>query len=130
MNINLYNRQLVLETEPGLDFTLSKAHEVVPVCASISRFNTDPWITWRSAFRETMKLQREVVMGAGVEIQHRLATWCTVAEGENADWCIQGALDGVEYHNAVGGDYEALKLSFDWAWCQDYYYRKYNAKIW
>ena len=130
MNINLYNRQLVLETEPGLDFTLSKAHEVVPVCASVSRFNTDPWITWRSAFRETMKLQREVVMGAGLEIQHRLKTWCTVAEGENAEWCIRGALDGVEYHDAVGGDYEALKLSFDWAWCQDYYYKKYGKKIW
>ena len=130
MNINLYNRQLVLETEPGLDFTLSKAHEVVPVCASISRFNTDPWITWRSAFRETMKLQREVVLGAGVEIQHRLETWCTVAEGENAEYCIQGALDGVEYHDAVGGDYEALKLSFDWAWCQEYYYNKYGRRIW
>ena len=130
MNINLYNRQLVLDTDPGLDFTLSKAHTVVPECISISRFNTDPWITWRSAFRETMKLQREVVLGAGPEIQHRLETWCTVAEGENAEWCIQGALDGVEYHNAVDGDYEALKLSFDWAWCQDYYYNKYKTKIW
>ena len=130
MNINLYNRQLVLETDPGLDFTLSKAHEVVPICASISRFNTDPWITWRSAFRETMKLQREVVLGAGLEIQHRLETWCTKAEGENAEWCIQGALDGVEYHNLVNGDYAALKLSFDWAWCQEYYYKKYGKKIW
>jgi hypothetical protein len=130
MNINLYNRQLVLDTDPGLDFTLSKVHTVVPECISISRFNTDPWITWRSAFRETMKLQREVVLGAGPEIQHRLKTWCTVAEGENAEWCIQGALDGVEYHNTVNGDYEALKLSFDWAWCQDYYYSKYKTKIW
>lgn len=130
MNINLYNKKLVLETDPGLDFTLSKEHEVVPICASISRFNTDPWITWRSAFRETMKLQREVVLGAGLEIQHRLTTWCTVAEGENAEYCIQGALDGVEYHDSVDGDYEALKLSFDWAWCQEYYYKKYNRKIW
>jgi hypothetical protein len=130
MNINLYNKKLVLETDPGLDFTLSKAHEVVPICASISRFNSDPWITWRSAFRETMKLQREVVLGAGLEIQHRLTTWCTVAEGENAEYCIQGALDGVEYHDSVSGDYSALKLSFDWAWCQEYYYKKYNRKIW
>lgn len=130
MNINLYNKKLVLETDPGLDFTLSKEHEVVPICASISRFNTDPWITWRSAFRETMKLQREVVLGAGLEIQHRLTTWCTIAEGENAEYCIQGALDGVEYHDSVSGDYAALKLSFDWAWCQEYYYKKYNRKIW
>ena len=130
MNINLYNKRLVLETDPGLDFTLSKAHEVVPICASVSRFNTDPWITWRSAFRETMKLRREVVLGAGLEIQHRLEVWCTVAQGENAEYCIQGALDGVEYHDAVDGDYDSLKLSFDWAWCQDYYYNKYGTKIW
>lgn len=130
MNINLYNRQLVLDTDPGLDFTLSKAHTVVPECISISRFNTDPWITWRSAFRETMKLQREVVLGAGPEIQHRLNVWCTEAEGENAEYCIQGALDGVEYHNSVNGDYEALKLSFDWAWCKEYYYKKYNRQLW
>jgi hypothetical protein len=130
MNINLYNKKLVLETDPGLDFTLSKAHTVIPICISISRFNTDPWITWRSAFRETMKLQREVNLGAGPEIQHRLKTWCTQADGENAEYCIQGALDGVEYHNAVGGDYEALKLSFDWAWCQEYYYDKYGTKPW
>ena len=130
MNINLYNRQLVLDTDPGLDFTLSKAHDVIPICASISRFNTDPWITWRSAFRETMKLQLEVDQGAGIEIQHRLKTWLTVAEGENAEYCLQGARDGVEYYKSVDGNYQALELSFDWAWCQEYYYNKYQRKIW
>jgi hypothetical protein len=130
MNINLYNRQLVLDTVPGLDFTLSAAHTVVPICASISRFNTDPWITWRSAFRETMKLRREVDQGADVEISHRLHVWCTQAQGENAQHCIQGANDGVEYYEAVNGDLEMLKLSFDWQWCQDYYFDKYGCRPW
>jgi len=130
MNINLYNRQLVLDTVPGLDFTLSALHTVVPVCASISRFNTDPWITWRSAFRETMKLQREVELGADIEIEHRLHVWCTQAQGENADHCLQGALDGVEYYKSVNGDYDALCLSFDWQWCQDWYYNKYKKQPW
>jgi hypothetical protein len=130
MNINLYNRQLVLDTVPGLDFTLSAAHTVVPICASISRFNTDPWITWRSAFRETMKLRREVDQGADVEISHRLHVWCTQAQGENDQHCIQGANDGVEYYEAVNGDLEMLKLSFDWQWCQDYYFDKYGCRPW
>jgi hypothetical protein len=130
MNINLYNKNLVLETVPGLDFTLSKLHTVIPVVASISRFNTDPWITWRSAFREAMKLQREVDLGAGVEIQHRLKIWCTQGQGQNAQYCIQGARDGVEYYKQVNGDYESLKLSFDWAWCEQYYFDKYNTKLW
>ena len=130
MNINLYNRQLVLDTQPGLDFTLSAAHEVVPICASISRFNTDPWVTWRSAFREVLKLQREVDQGADVEIQYRLNTWLTVAHGENAQWCLQGAADAAQYYQSVNGDYAMLKLSFDWAWLQDHYYSLYQQRPW
>ena len=130
MNINLYNRQLVLDTVPGLDFTLSAAHAVVPIVASVSRFNTDPWITWRSAFRETMKLRREVDLGADIEIEHRLDVWCTQAQGDNAEYCLQGARDGVAYYESVQGDLEMLKLSFDWQWCQDYYRAKYHHEPW
>lgn len=130
MNINLYNKRLVLNTKPGLDFTLSAAHETIPVCASISRFNTDPWITWRSAFREVLKLKLEVDQGAGPEIQYRLHIWCTKAAGENAEHCLQGAQDALEYYNSVFGDYEKLRLSFDWAWLQDYYYNRYATQPW
>lgn len=130
MNINLYNRQLVLDTVPGLDFTLSAAHEVVPVCASISRFNTDPWVTWRSAFREVLKLKREVDQGADVEIQHRLRVWTTQAQGENAEHCLQGAQDALTYYAQVQGRLENLQLSFDWAWLQDYYYSLYQQQPW
>lgn len=130
MNINLYNKQLVLDTQPGLDFTLSQLHEVVPICASISRFNTDPWITWRSAFREVLKLKLEVDNGAGPEIAHRLKVWCTVAQGENAEYCLQGSNDALEYYQQVNADYEKLKLSFDWAWLEEYYYSKYQKRIW
>ena len=130
MNINLYNRQLVLDTVPGLDFTLSAAHEVVPICASISRFNTDPWVTWRSAFREVLKLKREVDQGADVEIQHRLRVWTTQAQGQNAEHCLQGAQDALTYYTKVSGRLEDLQLSFDWAWLQDYYYSLYHTQPW
>ena len=130
MNINLYNRQLVLDTVPGLDFTLSAAHEVVPICASISRFNTDPWVTWRSAFREVLKLKREVDMGADVEIQHRLRVWNTQAQGQNAEFCLQGAQDALTYYAKVSGRLEDLQLSFDWAWLQDYYHSLYHTQPW
>ena len=130
MNINLYNRQLVLDTVPGLDFTLSAAHDVVPVCASISRFNTDPWVTWRSAFREVLKLKREVDLGADVEIQHRLRVWTTQAQGQNAEHCLQGAQDALAYYAKVLGRLEDLQLSFDWAWLQDYYYSLYHTQPW
>jgi len=130
MNINLYNRQLVLDTKPGLDFTLSSCHEVVPICASISRFNTDPWITWRSAFREVLKLKQEVVQGADIEIQHRLHVWCTYAEGENAEHCLQGSADALRFFAQVQGEPKELQKSFDWYWLQDYYYSLYGQRPW
>jgi hypothetical protein len=130
MNVNLYNRQLVLDTVPGIDFTLSAAHEVVPICISVSRFNTDPWVTWRSAFREVLKLQLEVDQGADVEIQYRLNTWLTVAQGHNAEWCLAGGQDAVQYYKSVNGNYEKLQLSFDWQWLQDYHYSLYKTTPW
>jgi hypothetical protein len=98
--------------------------------ASISRFNTDPWITWRSAFREVLKLKREVDLGSGVEIQYRLKVWCEHAVGDNAEYCLQGSKDALEYYTKVNGDYHALCLSFDWAWLQEYYYSKYKVRPW
>ena len=41
-----YNKRLVLETlESGLDFTLSKAHEVVPVLSGVAHYDQDAWTT-------------------------------------------------------------------------------------
>jgi hypothetical protein len=129
MNINLYNKQLVLDTNPGIDFTLSSAHAVIPICASISRFNTDPWITWRSAFREVLKLKQEVDAGTDIEIQHRLHVWLTYAEGDNAEYCLQGAKDAINYYNSVNGALDKLQLSFDWKWLEDYYYSLYGFNL-
>ncbi len=128
MNINIYNRQLTLDTEAGLDFTLSSNHDTIPVVASISRFNEDPWITWRSAFREVLKLQREVDLGdPRPEIAYRLQTWCTVAEGDNAEWCLQGAKDAQEYYSQEQGSYDALLNSYDWPWLKAYFEKRYTS---
>jgi hypothetical protein len=134
MNIDLYNKQLVLDThiEDGsmLDFTLSKKHTVVPEVASIAQFNTDPWVTWRSAFREVIKLKQEVDNGAGIEIRHRLDTWCKRADGENAEYCLEGANDALEFYHSVDADPDELQKSFHWDWIKDWYYNKYKVKIW
>ena len=134
MNIDLYNKKLVLDThiEEGsmLDFTLSKLHTVVPVVASIAQFNTDPWVTWRSAFREVIKLKQEVDNGAGLEIQYRLDVWCTEAEGDNAEYCLAGANDALEFYNSVNADPKELQKSFHWDWIKQWYYNKYHREIW
>jgi hypothetical protein len=128
MNINMYHKQLTLDTKPGLDFTLSSNHDTIPVVASISRFNEDPWVTWRSAFREVLKLKREVDLGdPRPEIAFRLKTWCTVAEGLNAEWCLAGANDALEYYAQEEGQYSALLNSYDWPWLKSYFEERYNS---
>ncbi len=127
MGVIAYNRRLVLETEEhGLDFTLSKPHAVVPLLSATAHYNTTPELTWRTAFREVIKLVDDVKQTASIESQHRLKTWLTVAQGEHAEWSIRGAEDAVEYYNSVSGDYDKLLLSFEWAWLQDYWTSRYS----
>jgi hypothetical protein len=119
MGMIAYNKNLVLaNNNPGLDFTLSQPHESVPVLSGTAHFNQDAWMTWRTAFREVLKLKHFMNTSPTLETEHRLNTWLTVAQGNHAEYCLAGAADAVEYYAEVAGDYELLKLSFDWAWLQ------------
>ena len=112
-----YNKNLVLANNtPGIDFTLSQPHESVPLLSGVARFNQDPWMTWRTAFREVVKLMHFNETQPTVETTNRLHTWLTQANGDYAEWCLRGAGDAAEYYREVGGDYEQLMLSFDWPW--------------
>jgi hypothetical protein len=125
-----YNKQLVLETNnPGIDFTLSQAHEVVPLQSGIAHFNQNPWMSWRTAFREVLKLKLYLKETPTLETEHRLNVWCTVAHGDYAEWSLKGANDAVAYYNSVRGEYDQLMLSFEWAWLKDYYESLYKTHI-
>jgi hypothetical protein len=127
MGVVAYNRRLVLENNaPGIDFTLSQPHESVPVLSGVAHFNQDAWMTWRTAFREVVKLKHSMATRPTVETEHRLNTWLTVAQGNFAEYCLAGARDAVEYYDQVAGDYELLKLSFEWAFLKDLYNKKYK----
>jgi len=114
-----YNRNLVLDnTGHGLDFTLDSAHEVVPVLSGVARYNVSPWVTWRTAFREALKL----CASSDVESQYRLNQWLATPRTniENWAWSVWGAEDAVEYYQAVNGDIGQLRKSYDWAWLASY----------
>ena len=122
-----YNKRLVLENNhPGIDFTLSQPHESVDMLSGTAHFNQDPWMTWRTAFREVVKLKDSMVRTPTELTEHRLNTWLTVATGNNAEWCLRGAADAIAYYNEVGGDYEKLLLSFEWAWLRERFNSSYN----
>jgi hypothetical protein len=112
-----YNRNLVLNnTGHGLDFTLDSAHEVVPILSGIAKYNNTPWVAWRTAFREVLKL----CSNQDVESQYRLAQWLKNGWLDNGNWSVYGAQDAVEYYESVNGDFEKLRKSYDWAWLASY----------
>ena len=113
-----YNRQLVLANDGtgGLDFTLDDAHEVVPVISGTAYYNTSPWVAWRTAFREVIKLKSSL---PDVESEYRLNKWLTRGVGSE-EWSTNGAEDAVEFYDAVGGDFAELRKSYDWAWLASY----------
>ena len=128
MGVIAYNKQLVLDTDsPGLDFTLSKAHAVVPLLSATAHYNTTPELTWRTAFRECIKLKDDAEKTGSIESRYRLDIWLTTAEGNYAESSLQGARDALEYYNEVNGDYTELMRSFEWAWLREYYAMRYTV---
>jgi len=108
-----YNKNIVLSNlGKGLDFTLDDEHEVVELNSGTAHFNTDAWSTWRTAFREAIKLRAS----DSVESADRLNTWLTVGTGIFSEYSLQGAKHAVEYYDEVSGDMDKLKLSYDWPW--------------
>ena len=123
----LYNKKLVMSTpDPGLDFTLSAPHDWVPVLSAINHFNETPWLAWRTAFREVIKLCQ---FKPTVENKHRLKKWLTIGEGENAEWCLNGSKDAQEYYQEHGSDYKQLMLSYNFEWLKQYYETKYKDSL-
>jgi len=118
-----YNRQLVLNNPGvGLDFTLDSPHEVVPILSGVAHYNTSPWSSWRTAFRECIKLKANL---PDVESEYRLGKWLDVNSDEaDPQWSRWGAEDAVEYYNQVDGDFAALKKSYEWDWLASYAFMK------
>jgi hypothetical protein len=118
-----YNRQLVLANPGvGLDFTLDSPHEVVPILSGVAYYNTSPWSSWRTAFRECIKLKASL---PDVESEYRLNKWLDVASDEtDPQWSQIGAKDAVEYYDQVDGDFVELRKSYEWDWLITYAFMK------
>ena len=126
MGMIAYNKRLVLENNnPGIDFTLSQPHESVPILSGTAHYNQDPWTTWRTAFREVLKLRMFMATSPTLETEHRLNVWQNYAAGIYSNYSKQGAQDAIAYYDEVGGDPAKLQLSFDWQWLRERF-NQYN----
>jgi hypothetical protein len=107
----------------GLDFTMDSEHEVVSANSGIGMYNSSEWDTWRTAFRECIKLKAS----STTENDKRLDAWLNVGLGEFFQYSLQGARHAIEYYEEVNGDFDKLRLSYDWGWLRTYYQNKYKS---
>ena len=127
MAIVAANKNIIMnQNEYELDFTLGGLHSVLPINSGTAFFNDSEESTWRTAFRECVKLTHAIHQNNLDLISFdRLNTWLTYASGSFDQWCLKGANDGYEYAKKFEGDINSLKLTREWCWLRKYYSSRY-----
>jgi hypothetical protein len=122
--VKLLPTKLVLKLDVNsVDMTtnISDKFKSVPVVSNITAFNTDPFNTWKSAFRECVKLSSKIIGNQNdKDTIERLEIWCT--EGRDRDygsWALKGAEAGRKYGRENAGNNEKLAKINDWKWLED-----------
>jgi hypothetical protein len=118
-----YHCQLMFENRGGLDMTLAQRHTTVPITISETNLEGDDWLTWRTAFREVIKILHYGRENPSVENEYRLWAWRNVAKCNNASMQQLAVKHAEEYYVASGGNEEALILTSEWNWLYEHYSR-------
>ena len=121
--VKLFPTEMVRNaTSWGLDFTtgLSSRFKSMPQVSCVTRFNTDAYSTWRSAFRECVKL----TLNEDAESKQRLDTWLnTRGDEEFTAEAVNGALAGNLFAEANKDNLAELDKINDFNWLREQYDR-------
>ena len=114
----LFKRQAMLDAEYwNIDMTTTLGCPFVPKfqVSNVTAFNTDPYNTWRSAFRECAKLASKVIdRQKEDETNERLKTWTTVGHDRPfGKYALAGATAGMEFGFSRRTDLRLIN-DFDW----------------
>jgi hypothetical protein len=105
-------------TKIDMTMSISDKFKVVQEVSNITAFNTDPFSTWKSAFRECVKLaSRPIDAGYQEETEDRLITWCNIGTGKlYGEYSIAGARAGKQYGSENIADPVQLAKINDFEW--------------
>lgn len=122
--VKLLPKKQTLEMDTNsLDMTssISTGLRVIPEVSNITEFNTDSFSTWRSAFRECVKLSSKIILGqVDVETENRLDAWCNInSTAAFSDYAKLGAQLGKEYGQKNAGNIPALNMINDFDWLKN-----------
>jgi hypothetical protein len=121
--IKLLHKFSVLKTPAKyFDFTTSitEINTVIPVVASVNKFNETEFSTWRTAFRETVKLSSKLIQNQNdYETEQRLDVWLNQATGDFSEYCLLGARSGLDYSQKNRDSIESLSLINNYQWLEE-----------
>jgi MoaA/NifB/PqqE/SkfB family radical SAM enzyme len=121
--VKLFPKALLLKTRKWktLDmFTgVSKKIKTIDTVSNITAFNTSEFSTWRSAFRECVKLYT-------VNQMTKLNTWLTIGkENQYGEYAISGADAGYQYAQDNKDNQEALININNYSWLEEQFNQLY-----
>lgn len=123
--LKLFPKKLFkVDQDQSIDMTTSFDLKIIPTVASVTWFNSSPYDTWRSAFREAAKLSSGLIRNSDLtENTERLHGWKTRHAFANyGEWSVKGALDGEAFAQA-NTDLHQIN---DWQWLQDEFEKRYG----
>jgi hypothetical protein len=104
-------------SKPDMTTSISSLFKAMPDISNITAFNTDPFNSWKSAFRECCKLaSRTIDRQNDTETQQRLLVWCNASTDTHAQ---DGACAGRDYGLSNKDNIEALKKINDFEWLEE-----------
>ena len=116
--VKLFPRQMTIDMDTSkADMTTSISSQFIAVeeTSNITAFNTDPFETWKGAFRECAKLSSKTITRQNdEETENRLNIWCTKgSERRCGDFAIAGANAGREFGISNMADLNLIN-NFEW----------------
>jgi len=115
MGIILYHKQMVLDAERwGPDFTCSFPVKLVDQISNTANYFHTPFLTYRTAFRECVKLASNCIEGSDPQQNNDILNKWLHSKDE---WTRRGSYDAVKHVND-GGD---LMQVFDWEFIESKY---------
>jgi hypothetical protein len=100
--------------------SISGRFKIINEVSNITEFNTDPLSTWRSSFRECVKLSSKIIDGQiDTETQHRLDVWrFNNSTADFAEYSRGGASAGEWYGKTHKQDVAMLSKINDYDWLE------------
>ena len=104
-------------SKPDMTTSISSLFKAMEEISNITSFNTDPFNSWKSAFRECCKLASKTIDRQDTaETEQRLAVWCSASTDVHAQ---DGACSGRDYGIKHAGDPDALAKINDFEWLEE-----------